>query len=221
MASHACNFTDYAYVVQQVKDFNFYTPKAGTMTDATAQNTPDPETAAAPAAVPPENDPAPRIAALEEQVVALKEQGLRYLAEMENSRRRAQKEREDTAKYAISGFAADLLAVADNFERALASKLPEGLSDAVKNLLTGIEATGRQLAAALERAGIKKIAAQDLPFDPHFHRVVQEIDDAAKPAGTVVQVLQPGYVIHDRLLREAMVTISKGGPAPGKIDKTA
>ena len=179
-----------------------------------------PETAAAPALVP-ETDPAARIAALEEQVVALKEQGLRYLAEMENSRRRAQKEREDTAKYAISGFAADLLAVADNFERALASKLPDGLPDAVKNLLTGIEATGRQLAAALERAGIKKIEAQGQNFDPHFHRVMMETDDASKPAGTVLQVLQPGYVIHDRLLREAMVTISKGGPAPGKIDQSA
>ncbi|MGB4102261.1 MAG: nucleotide exchange factor GrpE [Alphaproteobacteria bacterium] len=189
------------------------------MTESAAQPAPEPETAAA--AAPQENDPAARITALEEQVIALKEQGLRYLAEAENTRRRAQKEREDTAKYAITGFAADLLAVADNFERALAAKLPDGLPDAVKSLLTGIDATGRQLAAALERAGIKKIDADGQLFDPHFHRVVQEIDDASKPAGTIMQVLQPGYIIHDRLLREAMVTVSKGGPAPNKVDKSA
>ena len=165
---------------------------------------------------------AARIAALEEQIASLKDQGLRYLAEMENTRRRAQKEREDAGKYAVSSFAKDLLAVADNFERALAATLPEGLPDAVKNLLTGIAATGRQLSAALERAGIKKIEALGVAFDPNFHRVMMEVDDKDKPAGTVVQVLQPGYVIQDRLLREALVTISKGGSvAAGTVNTSA
>ncbi len=161
-----------------------------------------------------------RIAELDEQIKALKEQGLRYLAETENVRRRAVKEREDAGKYAVTGFARDLLDVADNFERALGAMPSEGLPDGIKNLVTGIEATGRQLTAALEKAGIKKISPLDQPFDPNFHRVMMEIDDAAKPAGTVVQVLQAGYIIHDRLLREALVAVSKGGPA-AKIDTKA
>ncbi|MEJ0061936.1 MAG: nucleotide exchange factor GrpE [Alphaproteobacteria bacterium] len=166
-------------------------------------------------------DPAARIAALEAQVKELKEQGLRYLAEMENVRKRAQKERDDAGKYAVAGFARELLEVADNFERAAASAPQDGMSDAVKNLVTGIEATGRQLAAALERAGIKKVEALGQLFDPNFHQVMMEIDDAEKPAGTVVQVLQPGYVIHGRLLREARVAVSKGGAAAGKMDTVA
>ncbi|MBP7253007.1 MAG: nucleotide exchange factor GrpE [Alphaproteobacteria bacterium] len=161
-----------------------------------------------------------RITELEEQIKALKEQGLRYLAEAENVRRRGLKEKEDAGKYAVTGFARDLLDVADNFERALSAMPREGLSDGVKNLVTGIEATGRQLAAALEKAGIKKISPLDQPFDPNFHRVMMEIEDASKPTGTIVQVLQAGYVIHDRLLREALVGISKGGPA-AKINQSA
>lgn len=161
-----------------------------------------------------------RVAALEEEVKALKDQHLRALAEAENIRRRGLKERDDAGKFAVSEFARGLLDVADNFERALQSFPRDGLNDAVKNLVTGIEATGRQLAATLERAGIKKINPLEQAFDPHFHRVVQEIDDPSRPAGTVVQVLQSGYVIHDRLLREAMVAVSKGGAAP-KVNTTA
>ncbi len=161
-----------------------------------------------------------RIAELEEQVKSLKEQSLRYLAEMENVRRRAIKEREDAGKYAVTEFARGLLDVADNFERALSAVPTEGLNDGVKNLVTGIEATGRQLAGALERVGIKKISPLDQPFDPNFHRVMLEIEQADKPAGTIVQVLQAGYLIHDRLLREALVAVSKGGNVV-KMDTTA
>jgi len=161
-----------------------------------------------------------RIAELEEQVKSLKEQSLRYLAEMENVRRRAIKEREDAGKYAVTDFARGLLDVADNFERALSAVPTEGLNDGVKNLITGIEATGRQLAGALERVGIKKISPLDQPFDPNFHRVMLEIEQADKPAGTIVQVLQAGYLIHDRLLREALVAVSKGGNVV-KMDTTA
>lgn len=160
-----------------------------------------------------------QISELEEQVKGLKEQGLRYLAEAENVRRRSIKEREDASKYAVTGFARDLLAVADNFERALSAIPSEGMSDGLKNLVTGIEATGRQLTTALEKAGIKKITALDQAFDPNFHQVMMEIEDASKPAGTIVQVLQAGYVIHDRLLREAMVAISKGGSNGGTAAK--
>lgn len=186
--------------------------------DAAAPDVPDAVDGALPAEG--ADTAATRIAELEEQIKALKEQGLRYLAETENVRRRGMKEKEDAAKYAVTGFARDLLDVADNFERALGAMPREGLSDAVKNLVTGIEATGRQLAAALEKAGIKKISPLDQPFDPNFHRVMMEIEDASKAPGTIVQVLQAGYVIHDRLLREALVGISKGGSA-AKIDTKA
>jgi molecular chaperone GrpE len=177
--------------------------------DATAPNMPE------------SSDPADsRLAALEEEVKILKDQHLRALAEMENIRRRGLKERDDAGKFAVSEFARGLLDVADNFERALIAFPRDGLNDAVKNLITGIEATGRQLAATLERAGIKKITPLDQAFDPHFHRVMLEVDEPTKPAGTVVQVLQAGYVIHDRLLREALVAISKGG-ATTKVNTTA
>jgi molecular chaperone GrpE len=161
-----------------------------------------------------------QISELEEQFKRLKEQGLRYLAEAENVRRRSIKEREDASKYAVTGFARDLLAVADNFERALSAIPSEGMNDGLKNLVTGIEATGRQLAAALDKAGIKKITALDQAFDPNFHQVMMEVEDTSKPAGTIVQVLQAGYVIHDRLLREALVAISKGGAA-AKVNTSA
>lgn len=186
--------------------------------DAAAPDVPDATEGALPAEG--ADSAAARVAELEEQIKALKEQGLRYLAETENVRRRGLKEKEDAAKYAVTGFARDLLDVADNFERALSAMPREGLPDAVKNLVTGIEATGRQLAAALDKAGIKKISPLDQPFDPNFHRVMMEVEDASKPTGTIVQVLQAGYVIHDRLLREALVAVSKGGAA-AKIDATA
>jgi len=156
------------------------------------------------------------------KAAALKDQLLRALAEAENTRRRAQKEREDTAKYAISDFAKEMLNVADNFQRALAA-IPEDVKDPVlKNLIAGVQATERQLQAALERFGIKKLDPLGQPFDPHFHRAMTEIDDPDQPPGTVVQVMQPGYLIHDRLLREALVAVAKGGPqvAP-KVDQSA
>lgn len=162
-------------------------------------------------------------AAYEAQIANLKDQVLRALAEAENTRRRAQKEREDTAKYAVASFAKDMLNVGDNFRRALEATPKETNDAALKNLITGIEATERQLQAAMERVGIKKIEPLDQPFDPNFHRVMMEVENADKPAGTVVQVLQAGYMIHDRLLREALVAVAKGGPAaaPRAVDTSA
>jgi molecular chaperone GrpE len=157
------------------------------------------------------------------EIARLKDQLLRALAEAENSRRRAQKEREDTAKYATANFAKEMLAVADNFQRALEA-VPKDVrgNEALKNLVAGIEATERQLQAALARFGIKKIEPLGEVFDPNFHRAMMEMEDTEKPPGTVVQVLQPGYVIHDRLLREALVAVAKGAPpsAP-KVDRSA
>ena len=176
--------------------------------------TSDDENTASPDAAPTEDKGA-------SQAAELKDQLLRALAEAENVRRRAQKEREDTAKYAVSNFAKEMLTVADNFTRALEA-LPKDVKDAgLKNLVTGIEATGRQLDAAFARFGITKLDPLGQPFDPHFHRVMMEVEDAEKPAGTVMQVMQTGYVIHDRLLREALVAVSKGGPLQTKVDQSA
>jgi molecular chaperone GrpE len=154
-----------------------------------------------------------RVATLEQEVSALKDQLLRALAEVENIRRRAQREREDTAKFAVSNFAKELLPVADNLRRALEAVPPEGreADELVKNLAVGVEATERQLAAAFDRAGIKRMEPLGVPFDPNFHQVMFEIENTGQAAGTVVQVLQGGYLIHGRLLREAMVGVAKRG----------
>jgi len=166
-----------------------------------------------------------RVAALEAEVAGLKDQLLRTVAESENMRRRAQREREDTAKYAVSSFAKELVAVADNLRRAVEVVTPEQreADEALKNLLTGIEATERQLHAAFDRAGIKKMEALGETFDPNFHQVVFEVENTGKPGGTIVQVLQDGYTIHGRLLREAMVGAAKRGadePA-ARVDTSA
>jgi molecular chaperone GrpE len=168
-----------------------------------------------------------KVAALEAEVASLKDQLLRTLAETENIRRRAQREREDTAKYAVSSFAKELLAVADNLRRAVDAVPAEQREqdEALRNLLVGIEATERQLLAAFDRGGIKKMEALGEPFDPNFHQVVFEVENTGKPGGTIVQVLQDGYTIHGRLLREAMVGAAKRGadeaPAASRVDTSA
>lgn len=161
-----------------------------------------------------------RIAELEAQLAEMKNEALRYLADAENTRRRMTKEKEDTAKFAVSKFARDMLDVADNLQRALTSVPAELKENAgMKNLLVGVEATERQLASVFERAGIKKVDPMGQPFDPNLHQVVTEIETPDQPSGTVVQVLQVGYIIHDRLLREAMVAVAKGGPVVHAVDK--
>ncbi|MBB6253578.1 nucleotide exchange factor GrpE [Nitrospirillum iridis] len=190
------------------------------MTDHT-ETTAAPETDAAPQQEAPAAKDA--VATLEAEVASLKDQLLRSIAEAENTRRRAQKEREDTAKYAVSGFAKELLAVADNLRRAIEA-VPADVrtgNDQVNNLLTGVEATERQLIAAFDRAGIVKLDPLNQPFDPNFHQVVAEVDASGKPAGTVVTILQPGYTIQGRLLREAMVCVAKAGTNAGKVDTSA
>ncbi|GAA4254082.1 nucleotide exchange factor GrpE [Azospirillum formosense] len=155
-----------------------------------------------------------RVAQLEAEVASLKDQLLRQMAEVENTRRRAQRDREDASKFAVSSFAKELVTVADNLRRALEAVPAEGREndDVLKSLSVGVEATERQLISAFERAGIKKIDPTGELFDPNFHQVMFEIENTGKPAGTVVQVLQPGYTIHGRLLREAMVGVAKAGP---------
>jgi molecular chaperone GrpE len=165
-----------------------------------------------------------RIAELEAQLVEMKDRALREMADAENTRRRAQKEREETSKYAVSKFAKEILVVSDNFRRALdAAPKAETIADpAIKNLIVGIDATERQFLATLETFGIKRIDPLGKPFDPHFHRVMMEVESADQQPGTIVQVLQAGYVIHDRLLREALVAVAKKkDSAPDHVDTTA
>ena len=166
-----------------------------------------------------------RAQTLATEVASLKDQLLRALAEAENIRRRAQREREDISKYAISGFAKELLSVADNLRRALDAVPADSREsdELLKNLATGVEATERQLSAAFDRAGIKKLEPLGAPFDPNFHQVMFEIENTGRAAGSVVQELQAGYTIHGRLLREALVGVAKGGveTAQGHIDTKA
>ena len=161
-----------------------------------------------------EATPDERFAAVEAELAESKDRLLRALAETENVRRRFQREREDTLKYAVAGFAKDLLSPVDNLRRALES-LPESeVQDArVRSLLEGVAATERELLGALERHGLRRIDPKGEPFDHNFHQAIFEAERADAPAGSVVEVLQPGYVLHDRLLRPAMVGVAK---APAK-----
>jgi len=162
-----------------------------------------------------------RINELEKQVSEFKDGALREMADAENTRRRAQKDREETSKYAIAKFAKEILTISDNFSRALEAAPKDHADPSVKNLVVGIDATERQLQAVLERFGIKKVDPIGQLFDPNFHRVMMEVEVADKQPGTVVQVLQAGYTIHDRLLREALVSVAKGpSEAPPKVDES-
>jgi len=152
-----------------------------------------------------------RIAELEAETGKLKDQALRALAETENIRRRSEREREDTAKYAISGFAKSLLDAADNLRRAI-DAVPAGAVEAdaaLKTLVDGVAATERQLLAAFERHGVTRIEPVGEAFDPNFHQAMFELPGTGKPAGTIVQVMQPGYVLQGRLLRPAMVGVAR------------
>jgi molecular chaperone GrpE len=164
-----------------------------------------------------ELSPEARVAALEAELAEQKDHLLRALAETENVRRRAQREREDASKYAVAGFAKELLSVADNLRRALDS-LPESEArDArMRSLLAGVEATERELLSVFERHGIRRIDPDGERFDHNLHQAIFEAERSDKPGGTVVEVLQPGYVLHDRLLRPAMVGVAREKPGPAE-----
>lgn len=150
----------------------------------------------------------------EQQIAELKDRLLRSLAEIENVRRRADKEREDTAKYAVSNFAREIVSVADNLRRTLDSAQKGGDGDGVlKALLEGVEMTQRGLHATLEKFGIRVVDPLGQKFDPNLHQALFEVPDTGKESGTVVQVVQQGYQIGERLLRPAMVGVAKGSTA--------
>jgi molecular chaperone GrpE len=145
----------------------------------------------------------------------LKERALRLAAEMENLRRRTARDVHDARSYAIANFARDMLSVSDNLQRAL-DAIPAEVKAAgdagFKSLIEGVELTERAMLAALERHGVKKLQPEGEKFDPNFHQAMFEVPNADVPANTVVQVVQPGYSIGDRVLRPAMVGVAKGGP---------
>ncbi|MGH1592080.1 nucleotide exchange factor GrpE [Methylobacterium phyllosphaerae] len=145
----------------------------------------------------------------------LKDRMLRTLAEMENLRRRTEREVADARAYAVTNFARDVLNVADNIRRALDSVPADAKASAdgaLKGLIDGIELTERDLGKTLERHGVKIVEPQGQRFDPNRHQAMFEVPNAEVPAGTVVQVVQAGYVIGERVLRPALVGVAKGGP---------
>jgi molecular chaperone GrpE len=152
------------------------------------------------------------------------------MAEAENTRKRAVRDRDDAQKYGVTNFAREMLTVADNLRRALEAIPAETLQtdEVLKTLYDGVAATERQLEAALGKQQIQRIWPEGERFDSNFHQAMFEVPDTGKPAGTVVQVLQAGYKIHDRLLRPALVGVAKGGSAAandtapgGGVDTTA
>jgi molecular chaperone GrpE len=174
----------------------------------------EPETAAAPAAPPPagEGDPAEKFA---REAAELKDKLLRALAEMENVRRRSEREVAEARIRGITSFASDILTVADNMARALeapAAELRQSADPGAKSLLAGVELIERELMRVLEKHGVRKFEPHGEKFDPNLHQAMYEVPDPLLPAGTVAQVVQAGYMIGDRVLRPALVVVAKGGP---------
>ncbi len=161
----------------------------------------------------------------------LKDRALRAAAEMENLRRRTAREVQDARSYAVTNFARDMLTVSDNLRRALEAVSAEFRAtggSAAESLIEGVEMTERSMLSTLERHGVRKLEPEGERFDPNFHQAMFEIPNAELPANTVVQVVQPGYSIGERVLRPAMVGVSKGGPKtaaagvePGPPDELA
>jgi molecular chaperone GrpE len=160
----------------------------------------------------PQADP---VAAAAQEAAGLKDRLLRALAEMENLRKRTEREVVDARLYGVTTFARDILTVADNMHRALNAldaELREQADAGVKALLDGVELTERELLNVLEKHGVKKLEPIGQKFNPNWHQAMYEVPDASVPAGNVVQVVQAGYLIGERVLRPALVAIAKGGP---------
>jgi molecular chaperone GrpE len=192
-------------------------------------NSPDPQgvdPAAAPADQASADRTADQTAALAREAAELKDRLLRTLADMENLRRRTEREIADTRQYAVASFARDLLAVADNMERALntlSADFRDQADPVVKSHIEGVELTERELLKVMEKHGIRKFDPQGQKFDPNLHQAMMQVPDPSVPDGTVVQVMAPGYMIGERVLRPALVGVAKGGPkvaAPAANENT-
>lgn len=170
-------------------------------------------------------DPADPLAAIETlkgQVADLTDRLLRAHAEMDNMRKRAERDKEETAKYAITRFARDVVTVADNFERAVQA-VPQAAVEqdpALKSLVEGVSMTEREFLNVLERYGVKRISPKGEMFNPHHHQAMMEMQNLEVAPGTILDVFQPGYLIEDRVLRPAMVVVAKGGAKLGKPEQS-
>jgi molecular chaperone GrpE len=164
-----------------------------------------------------DDGPADEFSALKSEIADLKDRLLRALAETENTRRRGERDKNDASQYAVTKFARDMLSVADNLKRALESfpaEMRAGAGPQMKAVVEGVEATERHLLATLERHGVKPIDTSSGRFDPNLHQAIAQVPGEGRPAGAIVHVVEPGYVIADRLLRPAMVTVARGDSAP-------
>ena len=172
-----------------------------------------------------ENEPSKSLDELEAKISELKDQLLRTVADSENLRKRLEREKEQTRKFGIANFAKDLLSIADNLGRALdAAPNKEGIEDqAIENFVLGVQMTEQELQKAFDNNNIRKIDPLGEKFDYNFHQAMFEVEETDQEPGIVVQVLQPGYAIDDRILRPAMVGVAaaKGGKKNVAVDTTA
>jgi len=191
------------------------------MTDPSGQNdnSASPEQGAEPVVSKPyimPDDPEPgSVEALTKELADARDKMLRTLAEMENLRQRTRREVADSKVYGITGFARDVLDIADSLQRTLDAvpvETRELADPMLKTLIEGVELTERSLLSALEKNGVKKFDPHGEKFNPNFQQAMYEVPDASVPSGTVVQVVQAGYTIGERVLRPALVGVSKGGP---------
>jgi molecular chaperone GrpE len=192
------------------------------MTEQTARAedaaaTPETAASATEPAAGPQPDPAALAAEFQDRL-------LRALAEMENLRKRTAREVSDARLYGVTSFARDVLGVADNMRRALEAVSPQLRASAdagVKALIDGVELTERELVKALDKNGVRQFTPRGEKFDPNVHQAMFEVPDATVPAGSVVEVMQPGYMIGERVLRPALVGVSKGGPKAAPVARNA
>ena len=157
-----------------------------------------------------EISPEDLIEKLNEEITSLKDQRLRAIAELENFRKRAEKDQSDALKYGISNFAKEIITIRDNIERAQSSISDEAKNnEAIKSVIEGIDLIAQSVVSTFEKIGIKKIESLNEKFDHNLHQAMMEIENEELEPGTIVQELIPGYTLHDRLLRPAMVGVSK------------
>lgn len=156
-----------------------------------------------------ENDGQFSVEELVAQNQKLRDDYLRAFAEVENTKKRCQQEIDKNNKYAIAAFAKSLLSVADNLQRALDAAGQRESGEACEGLIKGVELTQNELTKVFDKFDIRKMDIEGKVFDPNFHQVIQEVEDKTKPAGTIIAEVQTGYMIHDRILREAMVVVTK------------
>jgi molecular chaperone GrpE len=182
-----------------------------------------------PEATPPKSNADPGVAlgadvdALFSENAEMRDRLLRTMADMENLRRRTEREKADTARYAISNFARDVLTVGDNLKRTIEHVPAEAAAEdpALRTFLDGVEITERELLNVLERHGVTRIEPLGARFDPNCHQAMYEVQNPDVPEGTVVDVMQAGYTIGDRCLRPALVAVAKGGVKPSKPEQGA